>query len=178
MGVTFIHYISQDITLPICWKLTKGLRSVLKAPIKITKQHFDLSQISVRPCQTMKNSSKSFARTVEVSSFLSPFLKVMVIRGNFACSIMLKLLALNHFDVAQTFYAAGLHFLKCADHNNYWGFFDYKRAELTRVWINREIRLPLQYAVDQFSTVPIHWIISICGCYRGNRGTCGAEEQS
>lgn len=174
MGVTFIHYISQDITLPICWKLTKGQRSVLKAPIKITKQHFDLSQISVRPCQTMNNSTKSFARSIEVSSFLSPCLKVKVIRGSFGCSIF----ALNHLTQHQPFM---LHILSCD-----FSFtitievlpLKMKRTELTRVRINREIWLPLQYAVDQFSTVPVHRIISICGCYRGNRGTCGAEEQS
>lgn len=48
---------------------------------------------------------------------------------------------------------------------------------LTRVWVYGEVRLALQYAVDQFSAVPIHGVISIRGCHPGDRGTCGEEER-
>lgn len=49
--------------------------------------------------------------------------------------------------------------------------------QLTRVWVYGEVRLALQYAVDQFSAVPIHGVISIRGCHPGDGGTCGEEER-
>lgn len=50
------------------------------------------------------------------------------------------------------------------------------KNELTRIWIHWKVGLSIQDAVDELSAVPVHRIIGICGCYPGNRGTCGAGE--
>lgn len=51
-------------------------------------------------------------------------------------------------------------------------------AALTGVGVYGEIRLALQYAVDEFSAVPVHRIVGIRRCYPSNRGTCETAGQS
>lgn len=41
----------------------------------------------------------------------------------------------------------------------------------TSVWLHREVWVSLTDAVDQFGTVPIHCVISICSCHLGDRCT-------
>lgn len=41
----------------------------------------------------------------------------------------------------------------------------------TSVWLHREVWVSLTDAVDQFGTVPIHCVISVCSCHLGDRCT-------
>lgn len=47
---------------------------------------------------------------------------------------------------------------------------------VTRLWLHREVGLPLQDGVDELGVVPEHRIISICGCHLGHCGACWRGE--
>lgn len=79
--------------------------------------------------------------------------------------------AVSTFCLVRFRSSSNLHV--CVD----WGQ-ELHKAALTRVGVYGEIRLALQYAVDKFSAVPVHWIVGICRCYPSNRGTCETEGQS